>query len=84
MVTVILNDLLQSRGIKKRWLASQVGITEKNLGRFINGKNKVINLETLDKLCSILNCQISDIILYTPNEAICHSLDNHNDNLSVK
>ena len=31
-------------------------------------KNKPVSTPTLDKLCSILNCRIEDIVEYVPDE----------------
>lgn len=45
-------------------LAMKVGITQANLSILKTGKARGIRFETLDKICSALNCQPGDILEY--------------------
>lgn len=44
----------------------QSGISHSTLMRL--KKNQSVNVETIDKLCSILNCRVEDVMEYTPEE----------------
>lgn len=43
------------------------GITEQNLSLLKNGKVKGVRLETLDKICRILDCQPGDLLTWQPD-----------------
>ena len=43
-------------------LSEKVGITIANLSILKNGRAKAVRLETLDKICAVLDCQPGDIL----------------------
>ena len=51
----------------KYWLSKQTGIDNNTLAKIYNNKSKQIRLETLDKICVSLHCELSDLIKYLPN-----------------
>ncbi|GAK26147.1 transcriptional regulator [Serratia liquefaciens FK01] len=53
--------------MRSKELAEQVGITEQNLSLLKNGKVKGVRLETLDKICRILDCQPGDLLAWQPD-----------------
>ena len=53
-------------GITEYHLIFKQGIPANTLHRMKHGK--AITTTTLDTLCSILNCDISDILIYKPDE----------------
>ena len=42
----------------------ETGIHATTISRIINGKQSKLGLETLDKLCTVLDCKIQDLITY--------------------
>ncbi len=54
--------MLAKRKMRSKELAEQVGITEQNLSLLKNGKVKGVRLETLDKICRILDRQPGDLL----------------------
>jgi len=44
-----------------------VGITMANMSILKNGKAKAIKLETLSKICEVLQCQPGDVLEYVPD-----------------
>jgi putative transcriptional regulator len=48
--------------LKSKDLAEALGITEANFSLLKNGHVKGIRFGTLDKLCTLLNCQPGDIL----------------------
>ena len=64
MIIINLDVMLAKRKMKVSDLADQVGITLANISILKNGKAKAVRLETLDKICSVLDCQPGDILEY--------------------
>ncbi|HBZ03079.1 MAG TPA: transcriptional regulator [Lachnospiraceae bacterium] len=64
MIIVNLDVMLAKRKMKVSELADKVGITLANISILKNGKAKAVRLETLDKICQVLDCQPGDILEY--------------------
>ncbi|MCR5632984.1 MAG: helix-turn-helix transcriptional regulator [Eubacterium sp.] len=64
MIIINLDVMLAKRKMKVSDLAEQVGITLANISILKNGKAKAVRLETLDKICEVLECQPGDILEY--------------------
>lgn len=48
--------------------AKEIGMDPPNFSNLVVGKRKTINLDILDKLCTLLECKVSDLIEYVPTE----------------
>ncbi len=68
-IIVRLDVVLASRKIRANELARAVGITPSNLSLLKSGKVKGIRFETLDAICSALDCQPGDILEFVPKGA---------------
>ena len=55
--------LLIDRGIKKTELRTLAGVSTNVIAKL--GKNEPVSMETLAKICTALNCDISDIVEMT-------------------
>ena len=64
MIIINLDVMLAKRKMKVSDLADQVGITIANISILKNGKAKAVRLETLNKICEVLDCQPGDILEY--------------------
>ena len=62
MIIVNLDVMLARRKMSVTELSNRVGITMANISILKNGKAKAVRLETLDKICEILECQPGDIL----------------------
>lgn len=62
MIVINIDVMLAKRKMKVSDLADQVGITLANMSVLKNGKAKAIRVETLDKICKVLDCQPGDIL----------------------
>lgn len=56
--------MLAKRKMSVTELSERVGITMANISILKNGKAKAIKLETLNKICQILDCQPGDLLEY--------------------
>jgi putative transcriptional regulator len=61
-IVITLDVMLARRKMKSKDLAKAVGITEANLSKLKSGSVKGIKLETLNKICEILDCKPGDLI----------------------
>ena len=60
--------LLLDRGLKRTDLISKAGISTNILAKL--GKNDFVSMESLEKICKSLNCNIGDIVdfIFDENE----------------
>ncbi len=65
-IQVKLDVMLADRKVKSKVLAEYGGITEANLSLLKQGKVKGVRFDTLEKICSYLDCQPGDILIYEP------------------
>lgn len=67
-IIIELDVMLARRKMKLQDLAKYVGITVTNLSILKNGKAKAIRLETLDAICTVLDCQPGDLLRFERTE----------------
>jgi putative transcriptional regulator len=63
-IIVQLDIMLARRKLKSKDLAALVGMTEANLSLLKQGKVKGVRFETLEKICTILQCQPGDLLVH--------------------
>ncbi|WP_277614816.1 helix-turn-helix domain-containing protein [Flintibacter muris] len=62
---------MEEKGLKK-WDLRQMGINGTVLDKVLSGpltKSRRVDTETINKLCTILNCQPGDIMEYVPDNS---------------
>lgn len=70
MIVVNLDVMLAKRKVSVTELSEKLGITMANVSILKNGKAKAVKLETLNKICRILDCQPGDILEYVPDQEV--------------
>lgn len=68
MIIIRLDVMLARRKMSVTELSERVGITMANISILKNGKAKAIKLETLNKICQVLDCQPGDLLEYLEDE----------------
>lgn len=68
MIILRLDVMMAKRKISLGELSDRVGITLANLSILKNNKAKAIRFSTLDAICQALNCNVSDLLEYVPDE----------------
>ncbi len=68
-IRVHLDRLMVEKKLKSKDLAEALGITEANFSLLKNGHVKGMRFGTLDKLCTLLNCQPGDLLSQIPDDA---------------
>ena len=67
-IIVNLDVMMAKRKISLGELANKIGITQANLSILKTGKAKAIRFSTLNEICTILDCQLADILEFRPDE----------------
>ncbi len=63
-IIVNLDVIMAKRKMSLSELSKKVGITMANLSILKNNKAKAIRFSTLESICSVLDCQPSDLLEY--------------------
>jgi putative transcriptional regulator len=64
-IQVMLDRLLEQRGMTLTELSERIGITLANLSILKTNKARAIRFSTLEALCRELNCQPGELLSYT-------------------
>ena len=67
MITIMLSRKLGEMRVTQAELAEKTGIRPNTINDLFHNVAERVNLEHLDKICEALNCDLSEIIVYTPN-----------------
>jgi len=59
-------NLIKEKGITQYQLDKEYGIAREQIHRLKHNKN--LSMKTIDKICIALNCSITDIMEYIPDE----------------
>ncbi|MBE5819133.1 MAG: helix-turn-helix transcriptional regulator [Clostridiales bacterium] len=68
MIVINIDVMLAKRKMNVSELADKVGFTMANVSLLKNGKIKALKISTLNKLCTVLDCQPGDLLEYVPGE----------------
>ena len=68
MIVFHIDVMLAKRKMSLTELSERVGITLANLSILKTGKARAVRLETLDRLCTALDCQPGDLMEFLPEE----------------
>lgn len=68
MVKIHLSKLLGERKMTQRTLAIKTGIRAATINQYYHEYADRINIEHIDRICEVLNCNISDLMEYIPNK----------------
>lgn len=61
-----LEELIKLNGISKTQLSYKAEVSHTQINRFCKGDATRIDFATLARLCTVLNCEISDLVKYEP------------------
>ena len=57
-----LNSLLEEKGLSKSQLSYRAEVSHTQINRICKGDTTRIDLATLARICTVLNCEASDLI----------------------
>lgn len=62
MVRFYLKEVLQKRGKDAVWLAKELCCSKLRAQRIAKGDIQAIRLETIERICTLLDCEVNDIL----------------------
>jgi putative transcriptional regulator len=68
MIVINLDVMLAKRKMTLSELSDKVGITLSNMSLLKTGKVRALRISTLDAICRILDCEVSDILEYRKDD----------------
>lgn len=68
MIKIHLSRILGDKRWSQAKLAKATGIRPSTISEIYNEFTERINLEHLDKICEALDCDITDVLEYIPNQ----------------
>ncbi len=68
MIKVRLKVLLAERDLNYTRLSEMTGISLNALSELGRGETSKIAFDTLDKICTALECQVGDLLIWKPPE----------------
>ena len=63
-----LSAVLGEKRIKQTKLSEMTGISKTTINSLYNDKVTKVSYDILNKICKALDCQVSDILTYVPDE----------------
>lgn len=64
MVYLNIKDILKKKGKTKYWLVKKMESGYQSVSDMMDGKTSGIRFETIEKLCTILECTPNDLIKF--------------------
>ncbi len=70
MIRLVLNDYMDKHGITRYELSKRTGILFPVIDNYYKDRIVRYDKETLDRICAALDCSLTDILEYSPNEKV--------------
>ena len=64
MIKMNVQKLLDEKGKTRYWLVKKMQTTYKTVNKFCDNTLTGLQLETIEKLCSILDCTPNDLFIF--------------------
>ena len=61
-----LREVLERRRLTRGALARAIGVRFEVINRWCGGSVEKLDLDVLARICCVLDCQISDLLVYLP------------------
>ena len=65
-ICIKLDELIKKSGISKNKLSHKAEMQQTQINNFCNNKITRLDIDVLARLCSALNCEVSDLLEYIP------------------
>lgn len=62
MVQIVIDELLSQKNKSKYWFIKEMNGSYQSLSKLIDNASSGITFETLEKACTVLNCEPGDLI----------------------
>lgn len=68
MIKIKLSELLGKNKMTRKALSELVGVRPNTIGDLYHEKVKRVDLELLNNICKVLDCELSDLLEYQSDE----------------
>lgn len=65
-IRIKLDELIKKSGISKNKLSHRAEMKRTQINNFCNNKITRLDIDVLARICSVFNCEISDLLEYIP------------------
>ncbi len=69
-IRVKLDERIKAAGISKNKLSQRAEMQRTQLNRYCNNEISRLDLDVLARLCTVLGCQVGDLLEFTPPEDV--------------
>lgn len=63
-IIICLDEKLKEKGLSKNKFAQRAEMQRTQLNRYIKNEVALISVDVLARMCSVLECEVSDILTY--------------------
>lgn len=70
MIRIKLSEVLGRKKMTRKRLSELTNIRPNTIGDLYNEKVRKIDIDTLDRICTVLECDISDILEYQSDNEV--------------
>ena len=67
-IIIHLDELIKSRGLSKNKFAQRAEMQRTQLNKYINNDVALLSIDVLARMCSVLQCGISDLLEYVEHD----------------
>ena len=67
-VKITLAQLIEEKGISKNKLSQRAEMQRTQLNNYCNNRISRLDIDVLARLCTVLDCKISDLLEFVPAE----------------
>ena len=67
-VVIHLDELIKKSGISKNKLCHRAELQRTQLNNYCNNNISRLDLDVLARICTVLNCEIGDLLKFVPPE----------------
>ena len=65
-IKINIEEKLNEKGLSKNKFSQKAEMQRTQLNKYINNEVVLLNIDVLARMCSVLECDISDILEYVP------------------
>jgi putative transcriptional regulator len=68
LIRIKLSELLGKKKMTRKALAELVGVRPNTIGDLYHEKVKRVDLDLLNNICKVLDCELNDLLEYQPDK----------------
>ena len=67
-IEIKIGQKLKEKGLSKNKFSQRAELQRTQLNKYINNEVVLLNIDVLARMCSVLDCDISDILEFIPSK----------------